>query len=257
MTFTEAGPVPAQGHIAQQIFWYTAFTSSMTAPDLPVVNKDGTPKWRMAPSPHGPYWEPGMKLGYQDCGSWTLPKYTPTKKRAATWLYAQFCICKTVSLRKVLDGLTPFRASDIHSKPMGEAAPYLGGLVEFYRSPAMKYWTPTGVNVPAYAKMTTSWWKNIAKINSGALSPQEGMDAVAKGLDEVMHKIQLAKLEKVAPPKLNSKKSKEYWFKQPGSPKPKLKNENPPGRTLPYEELLKAFNNPESLGKKHSEGGTS
>jgi glycerol transport system substrate-binding protein len=210
----------------------------------------------MAPSPHGPYWEPGMKLGYQDCGSWSLPKYTDPKKLAAAWLYAQFCICKTVSLRKTLAGLCPFRASDIHSKEMGAAAPYLGGLVEFYRSPAMKYWTPTGVNVPAYARMTTSWWTNIAKINSGEMTPQQGMDAVAAGLDDVMEKIQLAGLQKVAPPKLNPKKSKEYWFKQPGSPKPKLANENPPGKTMPYEELLNAFNNPESLGRENLEKKT-
>ena len=32
MTFGEAGPVPAQGQIAQQIFWYTAFTADMTKP---------------------------------------------------------------------------------------------------------------------------------------------------------------------------------------------------------------------------------
>ena len=44
MTFGEAGPVPAQGQIAQQIFWYTAFTADMTKPGLPVVNADGTPK---------------------------------------------------------------------------------------------------------------------------------------------------------------------------------------------------------------------
>src|SRR3954471_16486171 len=56
MTFGEAGPVPAQGQIAQQIFWYTAFTADMTKQGLPVVNADGTPKWRMAPGPNGPYW---------------------------------------------------------------------------------------------------------------------------------------------------------------------------------------------------------
>ncbi|MDA3922196.1 MAG: extracellular solute-binding protein [Salinisphaera sp.] len=250
MTFSEAGPVPAQGHIAQQIFWYTAFTPSMIQPGLPVVNDDGTPKWRMAPSPHGPYWEAGMKLGYQDCGSWMLPKTTPKKNLAAGWLYAQFCICKSVSLRKSLAALTPFRISDINSQPMGQAAPYLGGLVEFYRSPAAKYWTPTGVNVPAYGKLTSAWWKNIARINSGDLSPQEGMDKVAEDMDNVMHRIQIAKLEKVSPPILNPKKSKEYWFKQPGSPKPKLANENPKGQTLPYDELLKAFSNPASIGKK-------
>jgi glycerol transport system substrate-binding protein len=68
MTFGEAGPVPAQGQIAQQIFWYTAFTADMTKPGLPVVNDDGTPKWRMAPGPNGPYWKQGMQNGYQDVG---------------------------------------------------------------------------------------------------------------------------------------------------------------------------------------------
>ncbi|MFT6903100.1 MAG: glycerol transport system substrate-binding protein, partial [Colwellia sp.] len=81
LTFSEAGPVPAQGNIAQQIFWYTAFTASMTDKGLAVVNEDGTPKWRMAPSPKGPYWEEGMKLGYQDTGAWTFMKSTPEKRR--------------------------------------------------------------------------------------------------------------------------------------------------------------------------------
>ncbi len=51
MTFGEAGPVPAQGNIAQQMFWYTAFTADMVKEGTPVMNEDGTPKWRMAPSP--------------------------------------------------------------------------------------------------------------------------------------------------------------------------------------------------------------
>src|SRR5437588_7844545 len=34
MTFSEAGPVPAQGNIAQQIFWYTAFTADMVKPGI-------------------------------------------------------------------------------------------------------------------------------------------------------------------------------------------------------------------------------
>jgi glycerol transport system substrate-binding protein len=142
MTFSEAGPVPAQGQIAQQIFWYTTFTADMIKPDLPVVNADGSPKWRMAPSPHGPYWEEGMKLGYQDTGSWTLLSSTPLERRKAAWLYAQFVTAKTVSLKKTLVGLTPFRDSDIRSQAMTDLAPKLGGLVEFYRSPARTAWTP-------------------------------------------------------------------------------------------------------------------
>src|SRR6266516_7447389 len=81
MTFSEAGPVPAQGAIAQQIFWYTAFTANMMEPGIPVMNADGTPKWRMAPSPHGSYWKDGMKLGYQDAGSATLLNSTPVERR--------------------------------------------------------------------------------------------------------------------------------------------------------------------------------
>src|SRR5690554_3374731 len=106
MTFPDAGPLPAQGHIAQQIVWYTAFTADMAKPGTPVVNKDGTPKWRMAPSPHGAYWEEGMKLGYQDAGAWTLLKHTDAQRRKAAWLYAQFTVSKTVSLKKTLVGLT-------------------------------------------------------------------------------------------------------------------------------------------------------
>lgn len=47
MTFSEAGPVTAQGNIAQQIFWYTAITANMNTEELPVVNADGTSKWRI------------------------------------------------------------------------------------------------------------------------------------------------------------------------------------------------------------------
>jgi len=37
----------------------------MVKPGIAVMNSDGTPKWRMAPSPHGSYWEGRMKLGYR------------------------------------------------------------------------------------------------------------------------------------------------------------------------------------------------
>ena len=110
MTFGEAGPLPAQGNIAQQIFWYTAFTADMTKPGLPVVNQDGTPKWRMAPSPRGAYWSEGMKLGYQDAGSWTIPKYLDLKRQKAAWLYAQFAVSKTVSLKKTSSCVAPVKS---------------------------------------------------------------------------------------------------------------------------------------------------
>jgi glycerol transport system substrate-binding protein len=241
MTFSEAGPVPAQGAIAQQIFWYTVFTASMNVPGLPVVNEDGTPKWRMAPSPKGPYWQEGMKLGYQDTGAWTFLNSTPTKRRLAAWLYAQFTVSKTVSLKKTLVGLTPFRESDINSQQMTDVAPMLGGLVEFYRSPARKQWTPTGTNVPDYPKLAQLWWKHISEVTSGESSAQKALDGLAAAQDKVMRRLERAKVQPECGPRLNHPRDPSYWLAQPGSPKAKLANEKPQGQTVAYDQLLKSW----------------
>ncbi len=247
MTFSEAGPVPGQGGIAQQIFWYTAFTAAMT--DSPGVNHpDGSPKWRMAPSPHGPYWEKGMKLGYQDAGSWTLLKSTPLKRRQAAWLYAQFTVSKTVSLKKTIVGLTPIRESDIVSDAMTEMAPKLGGLVEFYRSPDRVRWSPTGTNVPDYPKLAQLWWKHVGSATAGEKTPQEAMDALAADQDKVLRRLSRAKLGDCGP-QLNPKKDKEYWLSQPGAPKAKLANEKPAGQTIAYDDLVQAWKEGKSVSQ--------
>ncbi len=241
MTFSEAGPVPAQGAIAQQIFWYTAFTADMAKPGTPVVDEKDMPKWRMAPSPHGPYWQEGMKLGYQDAGSWTLMKSTPVDRRKAAWLYAQFVISKTVSLKKTHVGLTPIRESDIWHASFTERAPKLGGLVEFYRSPARVQWTPTGTNVPDYPKLAQLWWQNVADAVTGDKTPQEAMDSLAEQQDQVMERLQKSGVQGECGPKLNEPKDAQYWFDQPGAPQPKLANEKPKGETVDYDELVKSW----------------
>ena len=124
--FGEAGPVPAQGAIAQQIFWYTAFTADMVKEGIPVVDEEGNPKWRMAPSPKGAYWVEGQKLGYQDAGSWTLMKSTPVDRAKAAWLYAQFVTSKTVDVKKSHVGLTFIRESTIQHDSFTERAPKAG-----------------------------------------------------------------------------------------------------------------------------------
>ena len=77
-----------------------------------------------------------MKLGYQDAGRGLYSSLLPLAQRKAAWLYAQFTVSRTVSLRKTLVGLTPIRESDLQSPAMTTIALKLGGLVEFYRSPA-------------------------------------------------------------------------------------------------------------------------
>ena len=106
------------------------------------VDDDGKPLWRMAPSPHGPYWEEGQKLGYQDAGSWTLFKSTPVDRRKAAWLYAQFVVSKTVDREE--DATWSHLHPRLHDSMSSftERAPKLGGLVEFYRSPDRVMWSP-------------------------------------------------------------------------------------------------------------------
>jgi glycerol transport system substrate-binding protein len=241
MTFSESGPVPAQGAIAQQMFWYTAFTADMVKPGLPVMNADGTPKWRMAPSPHGAYWQEGMKLGYQDAGSWTLLKSTPVDRRKAAWLYAQFVTSKTVSLKKSHVGLTFIRESDIWDKSFTERAPQLGGLVEFYRSPARVQWSPTGTNIPDYPKLAQLWWQNIGDASSGAKTAQAAMDSLAAAQDKVLERLEKSGVQKECGPKMNPKKSAQEWFDAPGAPYPKLANEKPQGETVDYDTLIKSW----------------
>ncbi|WP_027357968.1 ABC transporter substrate-binding protein [Desulforegula conservatrix] len=243
MTFSTAGAEPAKGNIAQQIFWYTAFTADMIKPGLPVVNADGTPKWRMAPSPHGAYWEKGMKLGYQDCGSWTIFKNTPLEKQKAAWLYAQFCVSKTVSMKKFLTGLTPIRNSDIMSPILDKEIPKYGGLIEFYRSPAKVAWTPTGTNVPDYPGMAPFWWQELGHATfAKKKTPKEALDSLAAKFDERLGQLEKEGMVNCAP-KLNPVKPESEWLgKAPGAaPKAKLENEKPKGETVPYEQLLKAW----------------
>jgi glycerol transport system substrate-binding protein len=246
MTLGEAGPLPAQGNIAQQIFWYTAFTADMVKPGLPVVNADGTPKWRMAPSPKGSYWKDGMKLGYQDAGSWTLLKSTPVDRRKAAWLYAQFINSKTTSLKKSHVGLTFTRESDIWDKSFTERAPKLGGLIEFYRSPARVQWTPTGNNVPDYPKLAQLWWQNIGDASSGAKTPQAAMDALAAAQDDVLIRLERSGAQGACGPKVNAKTSAEEWYKKAEAsgnlaPQRKLANEKPQGVTVDYDTLIKSW----------------
>jgi glycerol transport system substrate-binding protein len=245
--FYQSLPALSQGNVAQQIFWYTAFTASMVAPKSDgnnTVDDAGKPLWRMAPSPHGPYWEKGQKLGYQDVGSWTMFKSTPVDRRQAAWLYAQFVTSKTVDVKKSQVGLTFIRDSTVNHASFTERAPNLGGLVEFYRSPDRVQWTPTGVNVPDYPKLAQLWWQNIGDVNSGAFTPQQAMDRLAGEMDQVMARMQRADEANNTyggcGPRLNEPKDPADWIGKGGA-KAKLSNEKPQGETVNYDELVKSW----------------
>ncbi len=246
--FYQSLPALSQGNVAQQIFWYTAFTASMVAPKSEgnnTVDDAGNPQWRMAPSPHGVYWKDGQKLGYQDAGSWTLFNSTPVNRRKAAWLYAQFVVSKAVSLKKSHVGLTIIRNSDIDHQSFTERASKLGGLVEFYRSPDRVNWTPTGVNVPDYPKLAQLWWQQIGDVNSGAFTPQQAMDRLAGEMDQIMARMQQAdeanKTYGGCGPRLNAEKDPAEWLGKEGGPHAKVENEKEQGQTVSYDELVKRW----------------
>jgi glycerol transport system substrate-binding protein len=248
LDFYQSLPALSQGNVAQQIFWYTAFTSSMVAPKSEgnnTVDGEGNPLWRMAPSPHGPYWKEGMKLGYQDAGSWTLFNSTPVDRRKAAWLYAQFVTSKTVDTKKSHTGLTFIRDSTVKHSSFSERAPKLGGLVEFYRSPDRVKWTPTGINVPDYPKLAQVWWQQIGDVNSGAFTPQEAMDRLAGEMDQIMARMQSADEKQNVyggcGPRLNPEVDAGQWLGKEDGPAAKLENEKEPGQTIAYEEIIKRW----------------
>ncbi|MBF0224057.1 MAG: carbohydrate ABC transporter substrate-binding protein [Desulfobacterales bacterium] len=237
LEWSDSGTVPARGDIAQMIFQYITWLSDDEYHRIgsPVVGKDGKPVWRVAPSPHGRYWEEGMKVGYQDAGSWTIPSNIRDKHRAMTWLWIQFCISKSVSVKKFLVGGTPTRKSTVfHPYLTANSAEY-GGVIEFYRSPEEKKWTDSGLNVPHYPALSGLWWINIASAITKEKTPQQAMTNLAMQQDEVMSKLKLAKFS----PKLAEVKDRKYWLDQPGAPKQELPEETP--KTVPYDELIQQW----------------
>ena len=248
LDFYQSLPSLATGNVAQQIFWYSAFTASLVTPKSTgnnTVDDKGMPLWRMAPSPHGPYWKEGSQRGYQDVGSATLMKSTPVDRRKAAWLYLQFITSKTVDVKKSQVGLTFVRDSTVRDKSFDERAPKLGGLIEFYRSPDRVSWTPTGVNVPDYPKLAQLFWENIGDVNSGTFTAQQALDRLAEQMDGLMARMEAADKANHTyhdcGPRLNAPKDPSAWLSKDHAPWAKLDNEKPPGETIAYDVLIKRW----------------
>ena len=246
--FYQSLPALSSGNVAQQIFWYTAFTASMVAPKSEgnnTVDDAGNPLWRMAPSPHGVYYKEGQKVGYQDVGSWTILKSVPADRAKAAWLYAQFAVSKTVDVKKSQVGLTFIRDSTARHESFTERAPKLGGLVEFYRSKDRVRWSPTGINVPDYPKLAQLWWQQIGDVNSGAFTPQQAMDRLASEMDQIMGRMQAAdeanKTYGGCGPRMNAEKDPSEWLGKADGPKAKIENEKEQGVTIAYDEIIKQW----------------
>ena len=83
--------------------------------------------------------------------------------------------------------------------------------------------------------MSAQWAKNVGMAVAGEITPQQAMDRIALAMEDLMMEMKLNQYS----PKLNPKKSREYWLSQPGAPKPKCADKK--GETMPYEMLIKAW----------------
>jgi glycerol transport system substrate-binding protein len=82
-------------------------------------------------------------------------------------------------------------------------------------------------------------------VNSGAFTPQQAMDRLAKEMDQVMARMEevdkKANVYSGCGPRLNPEKNPAEWLGKPNGPKAKLANEKPPGVTVAYDELIKRW----------------
>ena len=113
--------------------------------------------------------------------------------------------------------------------------------MEFYRSPARVAWTPTGTNVPDYPKLAQLWWENVANAVSGEMTPKAALDRLAGQQDRVLDRLEKHGVQGECGPKLNPETDAAEWLAKPGAPKPKLANEKPRGKTVPYDALIQAW----------------
>ena len=55
------------------------------------------------------------------------------------------------------------------------------------------------------------------------LTPQEALDGLARDQDRMMERLQRSNAQATCAPKLNPERDAQYWYDQPGAPKPKLR----------------------------------
>ena len=154
---------------------------------------------------------------------------------------------KTVDVKKSHVGLTFIRQSTLDHKSFTDRAPKLGGLIEFYRSPARLQWSPTGTNVPDYPKLAQLWWQAIGDASSGAKTAQEAMDSLCAEQEKVLGRLERSGVQGDIGPKLAEEHDLAYWNAEAVkagnlAPQLKVENEKEKPQTINYDELVKSWN---------------
>ena len=173
-------------------------------------------------------------------------KYAAPERIKAGWLYAQFCVSKTVSLKKAVTFLHVIRESDISCDAMTKLAPKVGGW-----SSSIAARRASCGRQPASTCPNTASWRRYGgrmcrKAISGEQTPQQAMDGLARDQDAIMARLEKSGVQGKLGPKLNEEKAAEYWYDKAEkdgnlAPQRKLANEKPPEITVDYDELIKSW----------------
>ena len=241
MTFGEAGPVPAQGQIAQQIFWYTAFTADMTK-----AGPAGGQRRRHAEVAHGARPErPVLEAGHAE----RLPGRRlvdllrqPRREQDGGGLavravrHRQDDVAEEDDRRPDADPRErhPARGDDRHgaqARRPGRVLPQPGAR----RVDADRH---QRARLPEAGAALVEERGAVAV--TGEKTPQAAMDTLADEMDQVMARLERAGMAHCAP-KLNPKGDPNKWLSDKGAPWKKLANEKPKGETIAYEKLLNAW----------------
>jgi glycerol transport system substrate-binding protein len=76
---------------------------------------------------------------------------------------------------------------------------------------------------------------------SGAKTPQEALDALCAEQEKVLIRLERSGAQGELGPVMNEEQDPQVWLDEPGAPVAQLADENPPGETISYDELIKSW----------------
>jgi glycerol transport system substrate-binding protein len=140
-------------------------------------------KYEVAPMPVSEkFFEYGMVRGYWDAEGWAITE--GSKKKEATWLFAQFMTSKSVSVYKNLEGIMPIRYSTINSKQMMAHDKEWGGFMSLLQnSDFVDYNAGTDELWPGFPDTNEPVSTAVAEALGEGMNPKQMADLVARRLD--------------------------------------------------------------------------
>jgi glycerol transport system substrate-binding protein len=237
------------GTVAQALLWPTDRAAEFVRRRDRLHTLDGSALWGVAPLPVSAYATTEPALRDRSTG-WLLFSGAGPKEQQAAWLYAQFTVAKSVTLRKSLIGLAFSRRGDLAHPVTRARDADMGGLFDLYRamragpgqSSTARALSPTLVAALAPA------WTPVLGADAATASGPVVLGPVAQSQDATLARLAASTPNDPCAPLLNPVSDAESWFAKAdagdkGAPRRKLANEAPAGRTMPYDAILDSWRN--------------